>query len=378
MAALFLLCAGLLFLPGCWDYEAINTRAPVTGLGIDPAQDDPNKFLITIQFPILTHTSQGQQGGNDGGGQSTEFQNLSVEAYSLPEALRAIQLRMYRKVDIAELRAAIINENLSGDRMDSLIAQLMRLPEVNRLALVLTTPTSAKDVLSVNGLPNTPADFIDKAFKIRQEGFVVNRELWQYWRDTTQVGVVPMIPVVTVVPNEDESGSRLQFGGMKVYKGNAPVFDLDKQQTFYVNLLTEQARSMAIDLPLQDGLVSLTDIRSRHKMKCVVRGNSLVLVDHVTLASTLGKVADPRPKPWPPTQLNELEAETSQYMTKQAIAVMKELQQRQTDVFGFGRLYFQRHPEQEQKMKAEWGQMFEHAKVDIQVTVSITNKGMLI
>lgn len=41
-------------LAGCWDYQAINTRARIVGLGFDVANDNPEKFTLCAQIPILS------------------------------------------------------------------------------------------------------------------------------------------------------------------------------------------------------------------------------------------------------------------------------------------------------------------------------------
>lgn len=86
--------------------------------------------------------------------------------------------------------------------MDSVIGQLIRVPKINRLANVLATPDSASGIFNVTGTELSPADYLAQAFHIRQHGYSLERELWQYWRDATQVGVVPFILMVYFVRNK--------------------------------------------------------------------------------------------------------------------------------------------------------------------------------
>ncbi|WP_368780971.1 Ger(x)C family spore germination C-terminal domain-containing protein [Alicyclobacillus fastidiosus] len=87
---------------------------------------------------------------------------------------------------------------------------------------------------------------------------------------------------------------------------------------------------------------------------------------------------DATPKPLPPTDINKIEFETSDYLKQQLSSTLRKLQEQKADICGFGRIYFQHHPDEEQQLKEQWGQMFQHAKIDVQVKAVIVSKGMLI
>ncbi|MCF8563465.1 Ger(x)C family spore germination protein [Alicyclobacillus tolerans] len=367
----------LLFLPGCWDYKAINTRSPVVGLGIDPAQHNPEKIRVTLQFPILSNSAGGQTQG-EGSGETSALQDVSVESYSLSEAFRKIQLKMDREVDIAELRAVVLSGQLSDKALDSAIAQLMRTPKINRLAYILMTPDSAQKILATQGTKAVPLDFVENAFKVRQQGFTMYRELWQYWRDTTQLGVVPVTPIIRTEGTGDGGQKTLAFDGVEVYRNNKPAFALSKEETLYVNFLMGKVRDMSFNIPIGQGVMSLTDLRAKSHVRCIDKGTHLVLVDHVQVSGTLAKIADSSPKPLPPTSVTELQTKVSKYLTQQLTSTLEKLQQQQTDVVGFGRSYLQAHPEEETRLEQQWSSMFQHAKLDIKVNARITSKGMLI
>ena len=367
----------LVFLPGCWDYEAINTRSAVIGLGIDPAPDDPKKFEVTIQFPVLGNASASEKGSTPG--DTSSYQNLSIEAESLSDAFRNLQRKMDREVDVSELRSIVVSENLSGELMDSAVGQLMRIPRINRLSYLLVTPERAGKILATNVAEAAPMDFVDKTFKVRQQGYVIRRELWQYWRDTTQVGVLPVIPIVKTEQTSKNGGEdTLAFGGVEVYQNSKSLFPLSKHETFYLNLLTGKVREMSFDIPIGDSTIALTDVRAKSRLRCYKQGTSIILVDHVQVNGSLGKINDPSPKPMPPTQVTQLESEVSKYLTEELTTTVQKLQQSKTDVVGFGRYYLQLHPEDEQKLKQSWGDMFAHAKLNITVHVQISSKGVLI
>lgn len=373
--AIALTCASLTFLPGCWDYEAINKRAPMIGLGIDPAQDDPEKIRVTLQVPILRNAGQSQ---GEGSAETSEFQDLSGESYSVMEAIRTIQTKMDRQADVAQLRVIVLSSQLSAGTMDSVLGQLMRLTKINRLAYIFMTPGSAEKIMATEVSESAPLDFIEKSVAVKQHGYVVRRQLWEYWRDTTQLGVVPMMPILTTEEIDDEGKETLAMTGEEVYLDNKPALTLSRKETLYVNFLMGKVQDMSFDIPIGQGVMTLTDLRAKSHVRCIKEKSHIVLVDHVSVAGTLAKHVDPSPKPLPPTNINELQLQASKYLTQQLTDMVAKLQQQQTDVVGFGRNYLQAHPEEESRLKQQWSQMFGHAKLDIQVKVSIRSKGGLI
>lgn len=373
--AIAMTCASLTFLPGCWDYEAINKRAPMIGLGIDPAQDDPEKIRVTIQVPILRNAGQSK---GEGSAETSEFQDLSGESYSVMEAIRTIQTKMDRQADVAQLRVIVLSSQLSAGTMDSVLGQLMRLTKINRLAYIFMTPGSAEKIMATEVSESAPLDFIEKSVAVKQHGYVVRRQLWEYWRDTTQLGVVPMMPILTTEEIDDEGKNTLAMTGEEVYLDNKPALALSRKETLYVNFLMGKVQDMSFDIPIGQGVMTLTDLRAKSHVRCIKEKSHIVLVDHVSVAGTLAKHVDPSPKPLQPTNINELQLQASKYLTQQLTDMVAKLQQQQTDVVGFGRNYLQTHPEEEPRLKQQWSQMFGHAKLDIQVKVSIRSKGGLI
>jgi len=369
----------LLPLTGCWDYESIATRASLIAIGIDPARDDPQKVEVTIQYPILSQSAGGgQSGGSSSTREATSHDNQSTEAYSIAEAMARLQLHMDHKIETAQLRVIVLSGKLPAELMVNSIEQLIRLPRTNHLAYVFMTPDSAKGVLAVKGTDSAPSDFLDKTMLLRQQGFVLRRELWEFWRDMAQAGVAPILPIVKPMSSDENNGQTLALDGTAVYLHNRLINEMSIQQTFYINFLSAKVRDMAFDIPVPRGIVSLTDVRSQCHLRCVADGQNLVLVDHISIRGTLSKVVDVKVKQLPPSNLSKIQAEISAYLTQQLTSTLKNAQQQQSDIFGFGRIYFQHHPDEEQRMLLQWGEMFQHAKVQVQVNVSIPSKGMLI
>lgn len=376
---IFLTVSSLLLLPGCWDYESIANRASVIGMGVDPSDNDPQKILITIQYPILSQSGGQTEGAQEGGtGSTSSFKNLSTECYSISEGLRQLQQKMDHQIDMAQLRDIVVSSKLSPKMMGSAIAQTIRMPKMNRLAFLCTTNDSARDVMSVKGTDTSPMEFLVKAKEVHQRGFILQKPLWQYWRDENQIGIEPVIAMVKVGTDKDTGKDTLELNGSEAYKHNQPTIELNPYETFYLNMLSAKVRDMALDVPVKGGVFSLEELRSNNGLEVKGTPDNLTLIDHISVRATLGKVTTTTEATSRETDLRHLEQQASNYLENQLTSTLKKFQAQKDDVVGFGRIYLQRHPEDDTKMKQEWNDVFSRAKLDIKVNVAITSRGMLI
>lgn len=367
-------------LPGCWDYESINRRAPVIGIGIDPVQDDPEQIEVTIQYPELT--GQGTStGGTNPSNSATCYQTVSAKGYSFEETLRRLQLQMDREIDVAQVEGVVFSAKLSSDTMDAVVAQLIRHQTLNLLTFVYVARDSAKTFLKTEPSAGSPVGTLYRLMSIRQRGYAERMRLWEYWRDATQIGVSPMLPIAAiqrVVATTAGSLDTVVLDGTVVYSDNAPVYELTPQQTLMINMLQGYVRNMSFDYRTKEGVISLMDVRAHSKLQTVGKGKDMKLIARVKVLASLDRVPNARVKPIPLTDVNAVEQMSSQYLAEQILETVEQLQRSGTDILGFGRRYLHYHPEEAQGLRHHWPAMFRAAKVQVKVQVRINSKGSLI
>lgn len=378
---LLVCCVLVLFLPGCWDYESINTRASIVGVAIDPAPNDPNQIALTVQYPNLNQGGGGGATGQSGQQQqdiNRSYVNVSATADSVAQAMSKVQLKTDRHVDFSQIRMVVFSNSLSPRMMSSLQLQLIRQPKVNQLAFALVSNGSAQAILQTPTPEVTPSDYVDKLLRVRQRGYVVRRELWEFWRDTTQIGAIAVLPVIQQVEGTNGSPTLAISKLVAFNKSGKSILTVSADEAFYINLLLGTVRDMSFDVPIGKSAATLDEMRASSHLKCIDQGKNIILVDDVSVVGTLTRVANQQSVQFDDTNVKQIENATGIYLTKQLTETLKLLQEHRADVIGYGALYLRQHPWEASQLLRQWGEMFQQAQPDIHVKVKLTSKGMLI
>ena len=367
------------FLPGCWDYQQINTRAAVLGIAIDPAPGgNPDSLHLTVQIPVFSTSHDVQMGSQRSGSSPQGYQTLSNTGSTIPEMMKRLQLQMDRNLDLAQLQIIVLNTRLSTDKVENTLSALMRDPRTNRLAYVASASSAAK-ILETQLSENTPAENLGHRFdSLAQHGYSVRTRLWQFWRDQTQYGVIPALPAVQIHSNEAGKPDAFLVSGLTAYPHSGGTLDVSKDEALSINLLKGHLKNMNMNIPMDHEEIALIEARDKSHLQCVVQGSHIYLKAHVAMRATLGQQTHENLQNMQVTDVTQVEKVVEKYETEEIEQTLRFLQQHSADVLGFGRLYLRNHPEDEKRVRQHWDQMFREAIPQVQVQVHLTSRGMLI
>ncbi|MCL6593618.1 MAG: hypothetical protein K6T31_06545, partial [Alicyclobacillus sp.] len=175
----------LLTLPGCWDYQRINYRESIIGIGLDPVPNQPNQLRFIFQSPVFANS--GQQGQGTGQPQApsqasstSSYRNYTIMAHSLHEAITNAQVQADKQFFLGNLQAIVFNRQVSPEMLRKVISELIRDPTVDNLAFILATDDSASDLMN-SGVNSAPSDRIDRLLEesVRQHAHMVRTRLWE-------------------------------------------------------------------------------------------------------------------------------------------------------------------------------------------------------
>ena len=368
--------ACLFFLPGCWDYQKINDRAPVIGIGVDPVRDDTRRMSYTFQIPIFEESSTGggtPGSGSSGGGSSAEqYQDFTVTSHGLVEALRLAQLQYPKVFYLSNLQVVVMSDHLASSQIRSVTSELERTPTVDKLTLICFTAQAAKDILESKG-EQIPADSLDRSLGtgLKQHAYTTRTRLWEFWRDWKAIGIDPQTPVV------QSTDSKIRLHGMLVLSDTTPKVQLSPADTLYFNLVAGSVRGVAIWVEdgnrsfevgeLQSrGNISASIVHGKPELRAVIRVRGVIMQDETRDETILTT-----------SEIARYRKVMEREMQAHAEKIVRQLQQQQTDAYGFGRYILIHDPSMQTLISTQWPKMFADAKVDIQVKVIQLHKGTL-
>jgi spore germination protein KC len=76
-----------------------------------------------------------------------------------------------------------------------------------------------------------------------------------------------------------------------------------------------------------------------------------------------------------PKELKKIEFQIEDELTKELTSVTNKAQSKKLDVFGFGKLLYDNHPELWRKYKKDWAEHFSDAKVKTSVNITLETVG---
>ncbi|WP_206830873.1 Ger(x)C family spore germination protein [Alicyclobacillus fructus] len=369
--------AALLFLAtGCGDYQKINDRSQIIGIGVDPVPDKPDMLASTLQVPnleIATQQSPGLGTGGRQGGEAVPYKNFYVEATSVQSAISRAQTMYDKSFFLGNLETVVFQTGLSERDLTRVTEQLMRDETIDKLAYVVATRDSARSVLEAR-TNAPPATTIEAMWynDMPQRGYSAPEKLWQFWRDAELIGREPHVPLVEAA---DDS---IRVGGTELYFGYQPVGWLTQDDTVFYNLLMGQVRAISISIPDGQRSFDIRVVRSRVHLREIPGPHGMVLADEIHVRANLNSTETMAQRPLTNREVERYEDVVERYLQANCLRVFHALQSVQADAIGFGYRYLIRHPERIDEIRDRWGDEFGRAHVRVTVKCRISREGNLI
>lgn len=389
-----LVFVGLAFLmAGCWDRLEIEERATVLGLSIDLQEkeisDDPINHpdvdnLPTSEIGMIKITAQlavpGQipLGPSQGGGSESKDTVLVVDAsgHTVDDAMSNLQQQLGSTLFMGQLKIIILSKEVAEKGIREISDFIKRHPEIRRDTWLLVNGKKAEETLRVAPkLERVPtlylSGMLDNAIKM---GKFPKGKIGQFWSNLESNGQDGYLPFITVRDEE-----HIQISGLAYFHDMKMVGYLKPYQIAYFNGITEQnpgGSKALVKLSENESVmfqstyrksnihVSLKDGRPHAEIQLKVIGN-IVEKQNLTIDTN--------------DSIKKIEKAAEKLIEEQCETLIKETQEKQSDIFGFGeyvrgdlRTYWDQHIETADK----WREVYQELAVDVVVNVEIKEVGL--
>jgi len=371
----------MMTLPGCWDYQRINYRDQVIGIGIEPVEGNPDLLRYTFQVPDLSQEGGGGDGGGGGGGGGSEekagtprgpYRNYTTEARSIGVAIAMAQLDTDKTLFFGNLQVVLLNLKLLNKQIADTIDELMRNPATDKLSYVLFTDNSVSEILNTKETVS-PSDHISQWMEggVRQQAFTVRTRLWEFWRDGLSYGTDPKASLIS------NKGGRLTIGGLVALHQMTPSVQLTPQQTMGYNLAVGHTTRVSVAFKQKDNIFTVGDIQAHSHLRVLMDRGKPVLSTDIDVKGVLVQAAGSSMGKVTRSQLLDYERTMERTIREQVAFTIHTMQKGNTDPFGFGVYYVIHHPEDYAKLNETWPKLYANAKLQVKCHVVITRKGIL-
>ncbi|MCL6615265.1 MAG: hypothetical protein K6U03_11755, partial [Firmicutes bacterium] len=189
---------------GCWDREEVENLGLVLALGIDSLPKQRVEVTVQVAIPISLSPSGGGAGAGGGGGGGAPAQVVTKTANSLPEAFRAINRTLSRRITLAQNRLIVFGEETAKKGLRPYLGLLARYREFRRTMQIVVAKGRAKEVLSIRPeLEKNPSEYLLDL--IRQASYTGGTDLVtlnEFLRSMTQRGSAPFATYLLPPPKK--------------------------------------------------------------------------------------------------------------------------------------------------------------------------------
>ncbi|WP_193768843.1 Ger(x)C family spore germination protein [Metasolibacillus meyeri] len=341
---LALLLLPVLLLGGCWNIKDINKR--FFPLIIAVSKEDDETYKVTLQIPIPQNVSESSR-------------IVTVEDKSVASALGHIQTNSEDVMDYSQTQLIFVHSSLANDQaaMQDLIHFIMRANEIPSRALVAITDDTIEDLLTnINEKLGTQTssvyDYFNKGYDWAPEIFSV--PIWKAYQSLFIYTKDLAIPVVRAGKD-----TVFEFDGVDIFKKGEKVARISPLEGLLINMLQDRGESGEIE-GLESSSVIITGSTLKNKVTIKNKQPSIAVDLHLKI-----RILEKQQHLTNKQIQRQLEKRVEQRFYK----VFNQLQEKQTDAFGFGQHFRGSIPYAELK---NWREAYySHLKVHFNVHTTV-------
>jgi spore germination protein KC len=379
-----------LFITGCAGRVELNEILIVSSVGVDYKK---GKTIVHFQI-VNPGGTAGGQGGAPTGGSGGAVYTYTVTGETIYDAVEKGRNILPRKLLFSHITSVIIGEKYARTKG---IAPLFDFMERNHeirdnLIMFVAKGATARDILSLyTPIFKNPGESLKNRVRLAATSTGISDGIkekdvvrWRYgeFRDPVIQGVEIVDPTenhddTSTLENINANDKTYRISGLAVFKKDKMVGWFNNDETRGWSLLNNKVKDIFIMTHKCDskkGNVGfmVKDIDSKIKteykegnVKYVLDVKGKAILQEVTCAVDIGD----------PNSLMKMEKRISEELSNQVRKTVKKAQQKKTDVFGFGKLLYNTHPEVWKKYKSDWEKEFSNVEVDTNVKIKLETVG---
>jgi spore germination protein KC len=377
-----------LSLSGCWSSKQPKDLAIINSALYDI--DDENNYLVTIQItnPSAIGTS------NSGGNSSIAGITVSGKGQSISDAFVQTSSTVDRELFGEHNKVRFFTENFASKdyAVINFLDFMLRDNLTDATSMILIVSDEDKDKIynaTTLGLSNIVGNYLGEL--ITKQKYISSKGVNMKSLDFVKLGykegqqqVAGVVKLVesTNIPSlnngldPDEIKYEFVFEGLAVFKDYSLVGFMDASATEIYNIIVNDAYN--IDMKMMRGVdyASVHLVKPKADIKASFDGEKAIIDIDITGNMYLNKmyIYGVNNDNFNDT-LKKLEQDLSAQLMESAIKAIKEAQDYESDIYGFGAQLHYTSPEIWSDISSEWDNYFKNAEINVKCDLTITREG---
>ncbi|MEW9673118.1 Ger(x)C family spore germination protein [Ammoniphilus sp. 3BR4] len=388
------------FLTGCWDRLEIEERAVILGMAIDTAgeeevkeekkvthlkEDFPKpttgKIRLTAQIAIQGRIPLGPgEGGGGGGGQKKPVWVLHAVGDTIDDAIMVLQQQIAYRLFIGHLRVVVISEEIAKKGVQNINDYFRRNSEIRRTVWMMVSQGDAdKAMLTVPPLERIPTLYLMETMNQSVKlGKLPPSFLGLFWSASSAHGREPFLPYIEVKEDNIFVQGLAYFRGDKMVGRTEPL-----QIAIVMQLLGVETAGYSVLITVPEdpspGAIMTQGTSRKAKIRSEIRNGRPHFNIQVHIEADIVEKSNEQFDVNKPGMIAKIEKEIAEKQEKSQAKLIKQTQEKGSDIFGFGEYVRAKHPDywnEHIKTKEKWREMYKEATFESQVNISIRRVGM--
>jgi len=398
-----ILCILFLAFPlisGCWDRLELEDRAVVLGISIDDAgpeaekqedeishlrgkfpapKDEMIRIAMQIALPGRIPLGPGESGGGGAGKDSQQsVWVIDVVGHSIDDAIMNLDQQISGRLFFGHLRVIVVSEAVAKRGLQNLNDYLRRNAEVRRMAWMMISKGPAIQLMKASPkLERVPSLYLmstlDEAIKT---GKLPTDYVGMFWSNSSKKGQEGFLPYVQLIREQN-----VEIKGLAFFKNDKMVGvtqPIEIAGYMGIKGISRSGYRGMVQLD-DDGTATLYAIHRKSIIRAQIKNGH----PHITVSIMIELNLEEKLTEQTPINrsdlLENLERQDEIAIAKLYKDLIKQTQEKQSDIFGFGEYVRAKQPNywnRNIKTKEKWQNMYKDITVDVKVDSKIRRIGM--
>ncbi|WP_153731398.1 Ger(x)C family spore germination protein [Sporosarcina obsidiansis] len=353
----------LLLQTGC-AFKDIDKRLFISAIGIDPPEKSDEGYKVTLKvalpFGAIKESAK------------SSYAYLTEEGESIGEIIRMLETHVDKVLEFGHMKTIVIHQDLMADNMDTFMDYFFRRGDIQLIAYVAGANPSAEDILRVEPQTEAPASlslfnfFGDTA---TESPYIVTTFLFQFRKDLISDGINPVLPLVETTKEHDEL---VVNNAIVVGKQQEPV-ELSNMETKYYNSLFKGSSGFSYKVEHGDDRLLLNISRIDMDYEILTKNDVPKVIEmNVKMSGIVGESKHPLTL----SKLDEYNQFSSEEVKRKIHSLLKNMQEKSVDPFGFG-LRYRATRQYHEDIYRTWEKAYPDIEFKVNVEVKLQSTGTI-
>lgn len=361
----FLVIGNMLLQTGC-GFKDIDKRIFVMAIGIDKAEDQAEKYKVTLKMAVPSGSLKEASGGN-------MYSYLTEESSRVSEAIRKLKTQVDKEFDFGHLKTIVIGESLIQKDIGEVIDIFSRRRDFQRISWVSVGKPSAEKVLKAEPKSEMAASVSLFNFFSNtgvESPYIVSTYLFDLCRKIYEQGIDPILPVIET----DKEATKLSINHAIVLDDKKIGLELTPRQTKLLNILRNRLNKMEVLIKKEDYefMISIDSLQSKFKIE-TPEGQDPVIKLKVDMSGIIEE-SDRYTNAKEVEHLSKVASKDVEMWLKELLTLFKE---KNVDPVGFGLRYRATRLQHQDQTKTWEKELYPNLEFDVTVNVGIKSTGIV-